>query len=227
MGGFVTTEPPVLICSVPFKVVIPAPKSTAAAIVTVGPLAMLSVFALLLVKVFAPPSAIVPVVPTTLRLPAAVPPDSQFPPFPDSVTVLPSMSRLPALMIPSTSPAVAVSVRFDPSTRFPDALSIDSAAIVSPPVFKIVCAAVPFTITVRPFAVNVPASVQLPPTASVPPPAFIASVPLVIVRSPGTVRAAAGIDTVPAPAATVTFFGTPSPTAAPADHSFPTVAPAA
>src|SRR5438876_10031570 len=61
---------------------------------------MLSVFRLLLVKVFAPPSAIVPVVPSTLRLPAAVPPDSQLPPLPDSVSVFASMSRLPALMIP-------------------------------------------------------------------------------------------------------------------------------
>jgi hypothetical protein len=49
-------------------------------------------------------------------------------------------------------------------------------------------------------------------------------VPEVIVRLPLTVRLAAGSDTVPAPAWTVTLFGTPTPGDVPAPHSMPTVA---
>src|SRR5205814_8615949 len=111
--------------------------------------------------------------------------------------------------------------------RFPDALSFDSPALVSPPVFQIFCAAVPFTITVLLLSANPPASDLYPLSLHDALPIFIASVPLVIVRSPGTVRAAAGIDTVPAPSATEKTSDLPSPTPAPAHHPLPTTAVAA
>ena len=61
------------------------------------------------------------------------------------------------------------------------------------------------------------------PMVRLPALAFSASVPEVIVRSPGTVRSVVGSVIVPPAACTITFSGTPLPTAPPAPHSGPTL----